>query len=404
MSNEANIRSQQCAGQESGTSHSPYRIETRAVHGYNHIDLVHTYGSISTPIFQTATFQHIGVKHSTGYDYTRVSNPTRDELESLVSSLEGAGTTLACATGMAAVDVILSLFDPGDHIIATDDLYGGSVRLFDTAERTRGLSFTYTDTSDCSQVEPLIRPETKALYIETPSNPTMKVTDLRAMKALCEQHHLLLIVDNTFLSPYYQRPIALGADLVIHSGTKYLEGHNDTLAGFVCTAPDREDLAEKLRLIYKTVGCNLAPFDSFMLIRGIKTLAVRMDRIQDNAMKIAAFLKTQPKVLDVLYVGLPEHPGYQVSLSQTTGFGGMISFHVDTKETAYHLLESVKLIKFAESLGGVETLITHHRLQTHADLPGETAQKLGITDNFLGLSVGIENADDLIEDLRQALA
>lgn len=380
-----------------------YSIETRTVHGENRIDLVHTYGSISTPIFQTATFQHIGVKHSTGYDYTRVSNPTRDELESTVSSLEGAFTTLACSSGMAAIDVLLSLFRPGDHIIATDDLYGGSVRLFDTAEQTRGLKFTYLDTSITKDVEKGILPETKALYIETPSNPTMKVTDLRAMKRICEEHGLLLIVDNTFLSPYFQRPIGLGADLVIHSGTKYLEGHNDTLSGFLCAAPGREDLAETLRMTYKTVGCNLSPFDSFMVLRGIKTLAVRMDRVQDNALKIAQFLKTQPKVKDVLYVGLPEHPGYEVNRSQASGFGGMISFHTDTKETAYHLLEAVKLIKFAESLGGVETLITHPRLQTHADLPEEAARKLGITDNFLRLSVGIENADDLIADLRQAL-
>ena len=246
-----------------------------------------------------------------------------------------------------------------------------------------------------------IKKETKALYIETPSNPTMQVTDLRAMKALAEKYGLLLIVDNTFLSPYFQNPIDLGADLVVHSGTKYLGGHNDALAGFLCSAS--KDLADKIRYIYKTTGGCLSPFESFLLIRGIKTLSVRMERQQENALKIANWLKEQEEIKGVYYVGLPEHPGYEINKSQARGFGGMISFHTDTAETAKRILERVKVISYAESLGGVESLITYPMLQTHGDVPAEIRERLGITDNFLRMSVGIENGDDLIEDLAQAL-
>jgi cystathionine gamma-synthase len=251
-------------------------------------------------------------------------------------------------------------------------------------------------------VEASIQENTKALYIETPSNPTMKVTDLRAMKALAQKYNLLLIVDNTFLTPYFQRPLELGADLVIHSGTKYLSGHNDTLAGFLCTSS--QELAQRIRYIYKTVGCCLSPFDSFLLIRGIKTLAVRLEKQQDNAIKIANWLRQHQKIQNVYYVGLPDHPGYEINRSQASGFGSMISFRTDTEETARYLLEHLKLIAYAESLGGTESLMTFPMLQTHGDLPVEVREKLGITGDFLRLSVGIENADDLIADLEQALA
>lgn len=378
-----------------------YKIDTRCIHGDNTLTKAHPYGSVGTPIYQTATFAHPGVGASTGYDYTRESNPTRTELESIVSSLEGAYDTVACSTGMAAISICLNLFRAGDHIVCSEDLYGGSVRLFGTIGENNGLSFSYADTSDGRLVEQSIRENTKALYIETPSNPTMKVTDLREMKRLADKYGLFLIVDNTFLSPYFQNPLALGADIVLHSGTKFLGGHNDTLAGILCTS--RKDLAERIRYLYKTVGCCLYPFDSFLMIRGIKTLSVRMEKQQSNARVLAEWLKGQEKVEAVYYAGLPEHPGYEVNKSQAKGAGSMISFRVDSAETAIQILERVKLIAYAESLGGVESLITYPMIQTHGDVPEDIREKLGITDSFLRLSVGIENVDDLIEDLKQAL-
>lgn len=378
-----------------------YNIETKCIHGDNSLTKEHPFGAVGTPIYQTATFAHPGVGASTGYDYTRESNPTRAELENIVSSLEGAYDTVACSTGMAAISICLELFGSGDHLICSEDLYGGSVRLFRTIGESRGIRFSYVDTSDAELVEQAIGENTKALYIETPSNPTMKVTDLRAMKRLADKYGLLILVDNTFLSPYFQNPLALGADIVLHSGTKFLGGHNDTLSGILCTS--RKDLAEKIRYLYKTVGCCLSPFDSFLLIRGIKTLSVRMDKQQSNAQKLAGWLKKQENVKAVYYVGLPEHPGYEVNKRQARGAGSMISFQVDTKETAKRILEKVRLISYAESLGGVESLITYPMLQTHGDVPVEVRERLGITDCFLRLSVGIENADDLIADLKQAL-
>lgn len=378
-----------------------YNIETRCIHGDAGLVKDHPFGAVGVPIYQTATFAHPGVGASTGYDYTRESNPTRAELERIVSSLESAYDTVACSTGMAAVSICLELFGAGDHIVCSEDLYGGSVRMFGSTGEKRGISFSYVDTSDAELVEQSIRENTKALYIETPSNPTMKVTDLRAMKRLADRHGLLLIVDNTFLSPYFQNPLTLGADIVIHSGTKFLGGHNDTLAGILCTGC--RELAEQIRYLYKTVGSCLSPFDSFLMIRGIKTLSVRMEKQQSNAYRVAEWLKTQKKVKEVFYVGLPEHPGHEVNKNQARGAGSMISFHVDTAETAKRLLERVKLVSYAESLGGAESLITYPMLQTHGDVPKEIREKLGITDCFLRLSVGIENADDIIEDLRQAL-
>lgn len=379
-----------------------YRIETKCIHGEEGVEKEHSFGALSMPIYQTATFAHPGVGNSTGFDYSRESNPTRAELERIVSALEGAADTVACTTGMAAISLCLELLEEGSHIICTDDLYGGSVRLFAELGKKRGLSFSYADTSDAALVEENIRENTKALYIETPSNPTMKVTDLRAMKEIAEKKGLLLIVDNTFLTPYFQNPLALGADLVVHSGTKFLGGHNDTLAGFLCTS--RTDLAERIRYLYKTVGCCLSPFDSFLLIRGIKTLSVRLERQQSNALYLARWLTRQEKVKQVYYVGLPEHPGYEINEKQARGWGSMIAFRVDTPQTAVGLLERIKLISYAESLGGTESLLTYPMLQTHGDVPVEIREKLGITDTFLRLSVGIENAEDLEKDLAQALA
>jgi Cystathionine beta-lyases/cystathionine gamma-synthases len=375
-------------------------ISTICIHGSD--DPSDCTGSVTVPIYQTATFSHPGFGKSTGYDYSRMQNPTREHLEKVVASLEHGADCMAFSSGMAAIAAVMELFHIGDHIIVTDDLYGGSIRLFRTISEKNGLSFDYTDTSDLTKIEPLIQSETKAVFIETPTNPMMHVTDIAAAVAIAHRHHLLVIVDNTFLTPYFQTPLALGADLVIHSGTKYLCGHNDTLAGFLITAT--QELSDRLQFIYKTTGACLSPFDSWLAIRGIKTLAVRMEKHQENADKIAAWLCGQPKIRNVYYVGLKSHPGYAVSKKQATGFGGMISFEADSELTARNLLERVKVIRFAESLGGVETLITYPATQTHADLPAEEREARGISNRLLRLSVGLESPADIIGDIQQALA
>ena len=374
--------------------------ETLCIHGTT--DRTHTTGAVCPPIYQTSTFAHPGVNQSTGYDYTRSQNPTREQLERLMARLEGGADALAFSSGMAAIAVLMELFSPGDRIIASDDLYGGAIRLFDKVSTKNGLHVHYADTADLAAVESAITDRTRAIYVETPSNPMMHVSDIGALRACIGGRDILLVVDNTFLTPYYCRPIELGADIVTHSGTKYLGGHNDTLAGFLVTAD--ASLAERLRFLYKTTGACLSPFDSFLLMRGIKTLAIRMERAQHNAGLIANRLLAHPKVTAVHYVGLADHPSLAVSKKQASGFGAMISFETDGAETARRVLERVRLILYAESLGGVETLITYPLLQTHADVPEDLRAARGITDRLLRLSVGIEHADDLIADLEQALA
>ena len=377
-------------------------LETRCVHGGSH-RFPDGRDSISMPIYQTATFAHPDLGHSPDrFYYTRLTNPTRNYLEETVSSLEGAADTVAFTSGMAAIAAVFELFAPGDRIVCSSDLYGGTVLLFDLVSRKNGLVLDFVDTADADALASAMAPDVKAIYIETPSNPMMNFTDIRLCAEFAKKQDTLLIVDNTFLSPYFQNPIALGADLVVHSGTKYLGGHNDTLAGFVCCADDT--LSQRIRRISSVTGGLLAPFDSWLMLRGIKTLAVRMERAQENARAIAAFLQTHPRVTRVHYVGLPDHPGYEVNARQSRGSGAMLSFAVDSHETALQVLEKVKIITFAESLGGPESLITLPVTQTHADVPEEERLKLGITDSLLRLSVGIENAQDLIEDLRQAMA
>ena len=376
-------------------------IETICVHGGDH-KFPDSRESLSVPIYQTAAFAHPDLGHSPDrFYYTRLTNPTRNHLQETVAALEGAKSAIAFTSGMAAITAVLELFAPGDRIVASSDLYGGTVLLFDSVCKKNGLKPELTDTTDADAVRAAITPGTKAVYIETPSNPMMNVTDIRLCAALAHSVGAILIVDNTFLSPYFQNPIALGADIVIHSGTKYLGGHNDTIAGFVCLKDDT--YSEKLYKISYTLGATLSPFDSWLMIRGIKTLAIRMERAQENAMAIANWLKQQKNVTKVYYVGLPEHPGYAVNASQSRGSGAMLSFTVATPELAQQVLAKVKIFTFAESLGGPESLITFPATQTHADVAEADRLKLGITDSLLRMSVGLENAKDLIADLDQAL-
>ena len=377
-------------------------IESRCIH-LEGDDRASRFGAVSFPIYQTATFAHPALGESTGYDYSRVQNPTRQQLEKTVASLEQGTDAVAFSSGMAAILAVMELFAPGDHIVTEADLYGGTPRLFHTVSEPRGITFTSVSFSDgIGRAAAAIRPETKALYIETPTNPMMNVTDIRAAAELAHAHGALLIVDNTFLSPYLQNPLALGADIVVHSGTKYLSGHNDTLAGFAVVKDAA--LAARLREISKTIGANLAPFDSWLLLRGIQTLAVRMDRAEENALALAEWLKLQPQVTRVIYPGLPEHPGHALMQRQARGFGAMLTFEVHDKRDVPVLLKTVKLIRFAESLGGTESLLTYPITQTHADVAPEVLAANGLTDRILRLSVGIENINDLIADLAQAFA
>ena len=369
---------------------------TRCLHLEETEGKTENYGAISYPIYQTATYAHPGVGQSTGYDYSRLQNPTREQLEKVVASLEGGIDAFALSSGMAAITLLMEIFQPGDHFVVEADLYGGSIRLFDNVSKKNNYEFTYLDCSR-DDIESAIRENTKAIYIETPTNPMMHVSDIAAIAEIARKHQILLIVDNTFLSPYFQNPLKLGADVVIHSGTKFLGGHNDTLAGFLVT--NNEEIQEKLRFLIKTTGAGLAPFDSWLLLRGIKTLGIRMERSQENAIKIANWLKAQSIVEQVYYPGLPEHPGYTVMKKQASGFGSMLTFDVDTKAHALQILERVRMIKFAESLGGVETLITYPTTQTHADVPEDVRLKNGITPCTLRLSVGIEDIEDLLAEL-----
>ena len=374
-------------------------IETKCIYG-NERNLQDPTGAISYPIYQTATYAHPEVGKSTGYDYSRLQNPTRKQLEDVVSALENGTDALAFASGMAAITALMEIFKPGDHIITDADLYGGSIRLFDNISEKNGITFSHINCS-VEDVESFVKENTKAIYIETPTNPMMNVVDIEKMSQIAKRHDLLLIVDNTFLSPYFQNPLDLGADIVLHSGTKFLGGHNDTLAGFIVT--NRDDISEKLRFIIKTVGSGLAPFDSWLILRGIKTLAIRMEKAQENAKAIVEFLLKEPKVKKVYYPGIEGSQGYEISLKQARGFGSMLTFEVESPHLAKHILKFTKLIPFAESLGGVETLLTYPYTQTHADVPEEVRKANGITESVLRMSTGIENTEDLIADLKYAI-
>ena len=371
-------------------------LNTRCLHLEETEGTFNNYGAISFPIYQTATYAHPEAGVSTGYDYSRLQNPTKEHLEKIVAGLEGGTDAFALSSGMAAITLLMEIFKPGDHLIVEADLYGGSIRLFNNVSSKNGIDISYVDCSD-DNVEHYINENTKAIYIESPTNPMMNVSDIRKLAEISKRNNLILIADNTFLSPYFQNPLKLGADVVIHSGTKFLGGHNDTLAGFIVT--DNEEIKEKLRFLIKTTGAGLSPFDSWLILRGIKTLGIRMEKSQENAIKIAKWLKEQRIVKNVYYPGLPEHPGYEVIKKQARGFGSMITFNVDTKKHALQILERVRMIKFAESLGGVETLITYPTTQTHADVPEDIRLRNGITPCTLRLSIGIEDAEDLLSEL-----
>lgn len=359
-------------------------------------------GAVSMPIFQAATFRHPEFGKTTGFAYSRLENPTRLELERTMAILEGGIRGFAFSSGQAANMAVFSLLEPGDHIILSDDIYGGTFRIIGDVFGKYGIEHTYVDMSDLDAVQAAIQKNTKMFFIETPTNPMMKVADIHAVSEIAKGIGALTVVDNTFLTPYFQKPLALGADIVTHSSTKYLGGHNDTISGIVVVKDD-EEIAEKINIHIKSHGSQLAPLDSWLVLRGIKTLAVRMDKHNANAKKVAHWLREQKKVEKVYYVGFEDHKDYDVTLKQTTGFGGMISFTVDSEETVMKILKNVDMIMFAESLGGTETLITYPTTQTHEDTPEDVKEKLGITRSFLRMSVGIENPDDIIADLDRAM-
>ena len=368
------------------------KLASKVVHGALGVDPVT--GSISFPIYQTATFKHSGIEKKDPYNYARCINPTREELEKTMTILEEGTRAFAVNSGMAAVTLVFSLLKPGDHIIMSDDIYGGTFREVNEVLTVNGVEYDSMDLSDLDLLK-------KMIFIETPTNPMMKVADIEKISKIGHEIGAIVVVDNTFLTPYFQRPLTLGADIVIHSGTKYLAGHNDVLGGIVVVKDSQ--IGEKLEIQMYIYGAGLGPMDSWIMLRGIKTLALRMEKHAENAMKVANWLRNQPKVEKVYYVGFEDHKDYEITKKQTTGFGGMISFKVDSTKTVNEILSRLKLIIFAESLGGVESLITHPVSRTHTEILEEVREALGITDTLLRLSVGIEDADDIIADLDQAM-
>ena len=376
-----------------------YAIESKLIHGG--IDGDETTGAVVVPIYQTSTYRQDGLGKDRGWEYSRTGNPTRAALEALIAELEEGKYGMAFASGLAAINTVLSLFKQGDRLVVSDNIYGGTFRILDNVFNNFGITYEIVDTSDLKQVEDAITPDVKAVYIESPANPLLTVTDIEAVSKIAKKAGKLVIVDNTFLTPYLQRPLSLGADIVIHSGTKYLGGHSDTISGFV-VVKDKE-LADRLYYLQNAIGGVLSPFDSFLVTRGIKTLGVRMDRHVENADKIARWLEKSGYVEKIYYPGLESDPGYEVQKKQADGAGAMISFVLDKKYDHRKFFESLKLVTLAESLGGVESLVCHPASMTHAAIPREVREKVGIVDELIRLSVGIENADDLIADLKQAI-
>jgi cystathionine beta-lyase/cystathionine gamma-synthase len=359
-------------------------------------------GAIVPPIYQTSTYVQEALGKHKGYDYARTSHPNRKALERCIARLEGGLTSYVFTSGMAAIDSVFRLLRPGDHVIVSQAVYGGVFRLSTQHLVQWGLEFDFVDTSDLGKVRAALKPNTKMFYIETPTNPTMIITDIAAVAAIAGEHNLTMVVDNTFLSPYLQSPLQLGAHIVVHSMTKYLNGHSDCTGGAVILS--RQEDAERIYFLQRSAGAGLAPFDCWLVARGVKTLAVRMEQHNKNGIAIARFLEAHPKVKRVLYPGLESHPQHAIAKKQQRGFGAMLSFDLGSLEAARRLLNNVKLCSLAESLGGVETLISHPALMTHASVPPDVRQQIGITDGLVRISVGIEDAEDLIADLSHALS
>lgn len=376
------------------------RRKTKLIHGGIAGD-PHT-GAVSVPIYQVSTYKQEGVGGHKGFEYSRTGNPTRHALEELIKDLEGGKAGFAFGSGMAAITAVMMLFNSGDHVILTDDVYGGTFRVMSKVLNRFGIESTFVDTSNLENIEKEIKPNTVAVYLETPTNPLLKITDIEGAAQIAKKHNLLTIVDNTFSTPYWQVPIELGADIVLHSATKYIGGHSDVVAGLVVV--NSEKLAEDLHFVQNSTGGVLGPQDSWLLMRGIKTLGVRMEETENNTLKIVEFLQNHPSVSKVYYPGIETHPNHEISKKQAKGFGGMVSFDVGSEENADKLLSKVKFFTLAESLGAVESLISVPARMTHASIPQERRAELGITDGLVRISVGLEDVEDLIDDLNQALS
>ncbi|HEY8211632.1 MAG TPA: cystathionine gamma-synthase [Myxococcaceae bacterium] len=376
------------------------RFDTLAIHAGQQPDP--TTGAVMTPVYFTSTYVQAGPGEHKGFEYSRTHNPTRFALEGCLAALEGAKHGLAFASGLAATDMVMHLLDAGDHVVCSDDVYGGTFRIFDKVFKRQGISYSFVDLSKAENLEPAITPKTKLVWVESPTNPMLKLIDLQRVAEVAKKRGLISVCDNTFMTPFFQRPLDLGFDVVVHSTTKYLNGHSDCVGGFAGTS--RKDLADRMYFLQNAVGGVPSPMDSFLVLRGVKTLHLRMPRHQENAMKLAEFLGGHPKVAKVTYPGLRSHPQHDLARRQMKGFGGMMTFDIKGGlEAARSFLRAVKVFACAESLGGVESLIEHPAIMTHASVPKETREQLGISDGLIRLSVGVEDAQDLIDDLKQAL-
>ncbi|HBX66224.1 MAG: cystathionine gamma-synthase [Balneola sp.] len=376
------------------------KFNTKTIHAGQKSE--ETSGAVMPPIFQTSTYEQEAPNKHKGYDYARVGNPTRTALEKMLAGLEGADEAACFSSGVAAMDALMKMLRPGDHVITTNDLYGGSYRLFTKVFEPYGIDFTFVDMTDISKVKDEIRPETKLMWIETPTNPLLRIVDIKGLVDIAKPSNILTVVDNTFASPYLQRPLEFGADAVLHSATKYLAGHSDVIHGAVASSND--EIMENLRFQTKTSGAVPGPMDCYLTLRGIKTLSVRVQRSVDNAKEIAAFLEGHGKVESVLYPGLKSHPQHDLAKKQMDDFGAMLSFTLkdDSIEAATKFMQNTKVFTLAESLGGVESLISHPASMTHGSIPKDVREKAGLKDSLIRISVGIEDAEDLIEDLKQA--
>mgnify|MGYP001315790234 FL=1 len=377
---------------------------TKAIHSGQEPDPAT--GAIIGPIYTSSTYVQESPGEHKGYDYSRTSNPTRKALEICMTDLEEGGQGFAFSSGMAATATVLELLDTGDHIISMDDLYGGTYRLFENVrKRSSGLEFSYSNLSSLDGLESLLKPNSRMIWVESPSNPLLKIVDLEKVSAFAKKHNLISVCDNTFCSSYVQKPLNLGFDVVLHSATKYLNGHSDVIGGLVVSSQEREDLAEQLAFLSNSIGSIMSPFDSFLVLRSLKTLAVRMEKHCENAFEIASFLEEHEAIEKIYYPGLPNHPNHEIAKKQMNGFGGMITVVLKGGlKTATTFLERTKIFALAESLGGVESLIEHPAIMTHASVPAEVRKELGIEDGLVRLSVGIESVEDLLEDLNQALS